>query len=245
MQERTAPTLKVASDPCADDRLIRAWTFPPESPPTIDASEKRSFGKGVFRRRDGCDQTPRRADDRQLRSVPPLRAASQTVGAEVARSPPRSRARRIARAPRRVGRAPPARGSPRLLRREGLPRPRPRRAEVVESERGDRDREGEDRGAPRRLRGVPLRLHGGLDGVRRRGEGDETLREGRHSPPAGRAPPRLGRGADAGGDPQPDADGQCGSRRASGSGTARVSVPQRASSPSHDGGRRGELFSAT
>ena len=176
---------------------------------------------------------PRRADDRQLRGVPALRPAPQARRAAVARAAPRRRP------PRRVGRAPRADRSARVLRRQGVPRSRRRGAADLEGERGDRDRAGEDRGAADRLRSVPLRLHGGLDGVRRGGEGDAPLREGARSAPPRRAPPRLGRSADAGGDPEPHADGEDG-RRARAPSRRGAAVHQRAPPPD-DGRRSGEL----
>ena len=120
-----------------------------------------------------------------------------------------------------------------------LPRAHRRGAKGVARQRGCRDRACAHRWPARRLGRVPLRVHGRLDGLRRRREARAALRARDSGAAARRAAAVLGRRAHAGGHPQLDANGQDGggARAAQGRDAA---VRQRAAAPDH-GRRRGQL----
>ena len=238
VQEQTEPTLKVAPDLSTMQRARASDTmpWPDKKAPDDDASEKKTLGKGVFRKCDGCGETlAAEALARQLRGVPALRPAPQARRRRLARAPARRRRAR------RVGRAPRAGRSARVRRRQDVPRARRRRAEDRRRRRR-RSRSGARtiEGQPDRVGRVPLRVHGRARWARVVGEKvDAPLRARDDRAAARRAPPGLGRRAHAGGHPQPDADGQDG-RRARAARRTRPALHQRAAAPDHRR-RRGEL----
>ncbi len=212
---------------------------PRRKPAESDAAEKKTLGKGVFRKCDGCGETlPVRAARRQLRGVPAVRQPPQ------------------ARRPR---------GWRKLLLDDGaleewdahlepadpleftdgksVPRPRRGRAdgrrsaqEAIEIGRGRID------GRADRVGRVPLRLHGRVDGLGRGREDRAPVRASDRRAAARGAAPGQRRRAHAGGHPQPDADGQDGRGARAAQGRAPA-LPQRAAAP-HHGRRRGQLRAA-
>ena len=125
------------------------------------------------------------------------------AAARLAPPPPRRRrARRVGRAPR-AGR--PARVHRRArATRSASPRRRRRRRRARRSRSAARSIEGR----PIAYGAFLFAFMGGLDGLGRRREGHAPLRARDSRAAAGGAPPGLRRRPDAGGHPEPDADGQ-------------------------------------
>ena len=95
--------------------------WPQRKQPSTDASEKTSFGKGVFRKCDGCGETlTAEALEQNFEVCPQCGQHHKLARRALARAPPRRRRAR------RVGRAPRAGRSARLHRRQALPRARRR-----------------------------------------------------------------------------------------------------------------------
>ncbi len=179
-------------------------SWPEKKPPESDAAEKKTLGKGVFRKCDGCGETlPADAFAAHF-EVCPQCGTHHKLGAQRWRELLLDDGQ-----PRRVGRPPRAGRPARVRRRQDLPRARRVGAEVLRAPRTpSRSVVGADRRAAHRVGGVPLRLHGRLDGQRRGREDHAPLRARDRRAAAGRAAPGVGRRPDAGGHPEPDADGQ-------------------------------------
>ena len=211
-------------------------TFPTRKQADYDASEKSKLRQGglpqVRRvRRDAH----RRADSRELRGVPPLRPAPQarrrragascssTTGSSTSGTPTSSRPIRSSsptarRYPERVAAA-----------QQGVEGAK----EAMEIGRAKIERHAIAYGA------FLFAFMGGSMGSVVGEKVTRLFERADRRATARRAPPRLGRRAHAGGDPEPDADGQ-GGRRARAAARGAPAVHQRAAPPD-DGRRRREL----
>ena len=138
--------------------------WPDKKPPEGDAAEKKTLGKGVFRKCDGCGETlAGRGAARELRGLPAVRPAPQARRGGLARAARSTTAR--SKSGTRTS-SPPIRSS--SSDGKGYPERVAVGAEVVARARGGRDRSRAHRGHSDRVGRVPLRVHGRVDGHRGR-----------------------------------------------------------------------------